>query len=412
MVMNRRQTAGIGKCLFQHRYMLLACFLGLFGLSGPAQAEHDQAFTVQGFGTLGAVRTTSEEVEFVRDITQPRGARKGWDVRTDSILGLQVNWQIKPELEAVVQGVSRYRYDRSFTPELSLAFLKYDPTPSLSVRAGRLGTEFFMMADSRLVGYSFLTVRPPGDYFWYLPFYSINGADAALSLPVGDHVLRGKLFYGHAYGKIPLAERQWKIDQSPMMGGYLEYQFAAWLVRLGYANIRFRNDLPISEEFSGHAAFAPYPVVIRESLDYLKTAQTRSHYYSFGLTFDQGPWQLQFMLNHIDQGSYAFQNSSGGYALAGYRLGAVTPYLGYSWVYSQPRGRTMNPAVASVMAYSGSDQKTGIVGARWDVERNIALKVQWDAIRGEPASIFPYRRETAAWDGKMDVFSVTLDFVF
>jgi hypothetical protein len=50
---------------------------------------------------------------------------------------------------------------------------------------------------------------------------------------------------------------------------------------------------------------------------------------------------------------------------------------------------------------------------RWDVASNLALKAQWDAIRGEAASIFPYRRDNRAkWDGNMDVFSLTLDFVF
>jgi len=57
-------------------------------------------------------------------------------------------------------------------------------------------------------------------------------------------------------------------------------------------------------------------------------------------------------------------------------------------------------------------QHTTILGARWDVAHNIALKVQWDAVRGDPSSIFPYRREQPDWQGKMDVFSVTMDFVF
>src|SRR6185369_16058780 len=199
----------------------LLAVLGLM-FSPLAMAEAEPAFTVHGFGTLGAARTTSENVEFVRDISQPRGARTKWDGRTDSVLGLQANWRIAPELEAVVQGVSRYRYDRTFTPEIACAYLKYDPTPALSLRGGRLGTEFFMLADSRLVGYSYLTVRPPGDFFWYLPFYSIDGADALLTVSLGESVLRGKVFYGISDGSIPLADRQWKIDGSPLMGAYLE----------------------------------------------------------------------------------------------------------------------------------------------------------------------------------------------
>jgi hypothetical protein len=44
--------------------------------------------------------------------------------------------------------------------------------------------------------------------------------------------------------------------------------------------------------------------------------------------------------------------------------------------------------------------------------RNIALKAQWDGIRGDAQSIFPYRGEQPSWKGKMSVFSLTLDFVF
>jgi hypothetical protein len=119
------------------------------------------------------------------------------------------------------------------------------------------------------------------------------------------------------------------------------------------------------------------------------------------------------MLNHIEQGTNALENSDGGYALLGYRVGTVTPYLGYSWVRSKVRGNAPSPIANYVMQDSHSDQKTSFVGMRWDVAQNIALKAQWDAIRGEPSSIFPYRRDNRTkWDGSMDVFSLALDFVF
>jgi hypothetical protein len=377
-------------------------------LALPAIADNGSRFSVSGFGTVGAVRTSSDDVEFVRDISQPRGARSQWNGRVDSVFGLQASWRMTPEFEAVVQGVSRYRYDRTFTPEIAWAYLKYEPNPALSLRFGRLGTEFFMLADSRMVGYSYLTVRPPGDYFWYLPFFSVNGADAALTVPLGDNMLHGKIYYGIADGKIPLADRQWKIDGSPLMGAYLEYQTGAWVLRGSYANIRFNSSLPIADQFY---AVLP-PALARASLDYIETDGTRSHYYSLGLVYDSGPWQLQLMLNSVDQGSRAFENSRAGYVLAGYRIGSVTPYLGYSRVDSTRRGTTAHPGVARVQADSRTQQGTVIVGARWDVMRNLAFKAQWDAIRGDPSSIFPYRRETADWDGRLDVFSLTMDFVF
>lgn len=375
-----------------------------------AFAETSDQFTLQGFGTLGMARTTTRDVEFVRDLSQPRGISDSWSLQNDSVIGVQAAWRLNPQFEAVVQAMSRYSYNGNFNPELSWAYVKYEPTPNLSLRAGRLGTEFFMMADSRWVGYSFLTVRPPGDYFWYLPFYTIHGADAALTLPLGENLLRGKIFYGLSNGKIPLASEQWDIDASPMLGGYLEFQHGPWQIRGSYANIRFERDLPLAHVLGKMTP--PLPLSLTDAA-FLKTRDTRTHYYSLGLVYDQGPWQGQFMLNHIEQGTNALENSDGGYALLGYRVGTVTPYLGYSWVRSKVRGNAPSPIANYVMQDSHSDQKTSFVGMRWDVAQNIALKAQWDAIRGEPSSIFPYRRDNRAkWDGSMDVFSLALDFVF
>src|SRR6476659_7850861 len=73
-------------------------------------ANEESAFSLGGFGTLGAARTTGNQAEFVRDLSQPRGATDHWDSRVDSALGLQANWQLTPQLEAVVQATSRYRY--------------------------------------------------------------------------------------------------------------------------------------------------------------------------------------------------------------------------------------------------------------------------------------------------------------
>ena len=379
----------------------------LFFAAGLAAAA--ETFSIQGFGTLGAVRTDGDDVEFVRDLSQARGTGDHWSAATDSAFGLQAGWQPAAQWQVVVQALSRYRYDRSFRPEIAWAFVKYEPTPNLSLRAGRLGTEFFMLADSRWVGYSFLTVRPPGDYFWYLPFYSIHGADAALTLPAGEGIVRGKLFYGHSRGSIPLADEQWDIRGSPMVGGYLEYQSGPWQVRGSYANLRFERDLPLAPVLLKEAGI----VLAQADADFLKTRGTRTHYYSFGLVYDKGPLQAHLMLNHIEQGSNALESSDGGYALVGYRVGEWTPYLGYSRVYSKAGKRPPSQVAGYVVADSHSDQKTVFAGVRWDFARNLALKAQWDGIRGDADSLFPYRQDRrATWDGRLNVFSMSLDFVF
>ena len=152
---------------------------------------------------------------------------------------------------------------------------------------------------------------------------------------------------------------------------------------------------------------------------YLKTRNTRTHYYSLGLVYDKGPFQAQLMLNYIDQGTKSLRDSNAAYLLAGYRFGDVTPFVGYSRVRSSEKSRPLLGDVVSdsVAAYvvqdSHAEQSTVFAGARWDVARNVALKAQWDGIRGDSSSLFPYRKDDRArWGGRMDVFSVSMDFIF
>lgn len=396
-------------------FSVLLAFLGqsllclsLFFAAGAVQTAEEAAFSVRGFGTLGLTRTNSRNAEFVRDLSQAHGSVDDWQMHTDSLLGLQASYRFSRQLEGVVQAVSRYRYDKTYTPDLTWAFIRYQPTSNVSLRVGRLGTEFFMLADSRLVGYSYLTVRPPGDFFWHLPFYSIEGVDAAVSVPVGEAVMRGKVFSGISHEKIALANEVWNLGGSQMSGAYLDYLNGPWMLRASYSNIRFSNNLPIDNTLN---SLLPANLA-QEGHDYLATAGRRADYYSLGMVYDSGPWQAQLMLNQIRQGSRAFQNSSALYALAGYRMGSLTPFVGFSRVASQKRGDTANPVVNAIMADSHAHQSTWMLGARWDVARNIALKIQWDNIRGTPQSIFPFRRENTSWSGNMNVFSGTLDFVF
>lgn len=374
--------------------------------------------TLGGFGTLGAAHSSNDRAEFVRDLSQPGGIAGRWGLKTDTVLGLQANLRLNEQFEGVTQVVSRYNHHGDFTPELMWAFVKFDPTAALSVRAGRLGTEFFMLADSRLVGYSYLTVRPPNDYYGALPFSHIDGADIQATMPLGDGLVRAKAYYGLTREELPLSYRKWDIANSGMGGAYLDYQQGGWQWRVAYAQIRFKQNLPIDDlQAALRSAGATSAAAA------LTAAGKTSHFWSGGMVYDHGPWQVQAMLNYTDQGSVLFESSRAGYVVAGYRVGEFTPFLGYSRIKSAPKRFStglpdlgmlaqLNATVASVLADSHSDQHTISAGVRWDVYRNVALKAQYDAIRGTPTSIFPYRWEKPDWNGKAGIFSLTLDFVF
>jgi hypothetical protein len=40
------------------------------------------------------------------------------------------------------------------------------------------------------------------------------------------------------------------------------------------------------------------------------------------------------------------------------------------------------------------------------------LKLQWDAIQGNPSSVYNYRWEQSDWNGRMQVVNMAFDFAF
>jgi hypothetical protein len=401
--------------------LLVGACLSL-SLSCPSWAEGDgggSGMSLQGFGTLGLTRSNTDLAQFVRDLSQPLGAGSQWTARVDSLLGLQVNLALSPSTEAVLQVITRYHGDQTYQPELTWAFLRHDFSPDYSLRAGRLGTEFYMLGDSRLVGYSNISVRPPADFYGTLVFSYIDGMDLSATRPLGAGLLKAKLFAGRSPEKSPYAPGiLWDLQGSSLVGGYLDYSRGPWQFRLSHAQVRFNQEMPVDallQSLGDPLHGVPYLSRVPE----MSTAGQRAHFSSLGLVFDQGPLNVQLMLNQVRHDSAAYADSHAAYLQGAYRFGAFTPYLGVSRSFTDDEAlpssgdpfldRFLTP---SLVAKSRINQHTWTLGSRWDLQKNLALKAQLDWIRGQPSSQFLFKDTQTGWDGRMTVFSLALDFVF
>ena len=380
----------------------------------------NSAFTVRGFGTLGLASSSSSHAEFVRDLSQPVGIKDGqWSGRIDSILGVQANWQATDSVELVGQVVSRLHYDRSHNPEVMWAFAKWEPDPRFSFRAGRIGADFMILADSRLVGYSYLPVRPSPDYFGPLFFSHFDGIDVSAAMPLGEGVLRGKVFGGWTQEKSGGVLGVWDTSGSPVHGAVLEYVNGPWQFRGNLASIRFAEDMKTGFLTNPLRSIGtPQSIAAAEALQ-IKDTVTR--FLSLGVVYDKGPVLVQGMLNKISNETRIVEDSHAGYLLAGYRFGAVTPYAGISRWKTQsvqppstglPVLHPLNQAYVQFFRAIHVNRTTYSLGMRWDLRADVALKFQWDAVRATRDTLFSVRNFDPEWNGKTDVLSVTLDFIF
>ncbi len=382
-----------------------------------------ETLSIRGFGTLGGAYNVDGQAGFIRDISQPEGARgNGVDWEIDSRLGLQATWKPREDFESTVQAISKYTSDGNYRPQVTWAFLKYAISPNLLVRTGRLGADLYLQTDSRDVGYAYLWVRPPVDYFGQFFASNFDGADLTVTQGFGDGVFRGKLYMGQAFESIPADEGgQYSLDGTTLVGGHIEYQNLNWLFRIGYADIRLENESATESLLNAlRSTGVPQAVALAQAMS---LAGKYTSFFGVGVAYDEGPLQAQLAINHLSSDALTSPSSTAGYFSVGYRIGLWTPYLIYSRTKSENNQRStglpdiplfeaINTGTAQALSLGRADQETFSLGVRYDFSRNMDFKLQLDHINSRINPSLLWSNPDPDWDGQTTIISATLDFIF
>lgn len=408
------------------RYSLMLLML-LPGLGRTEEYSEQDLFSLSGFATLGAVYNSTDQADFLRDLSQREGAgySRQLDFGVDSLLGLQLDAKISSEISASAQLISHRRYDNSYTPELNWGFVKYTPNDSVQARVGRLGFDVYMQADSRNVGYSYLPVRPPVDYYGGLPISYMDGVDFVFKQPAGEGIAKFQFAMGYAREKLPVqgTNNELDLNGSPLWGGYFDYQLQNWQFRVGYARLKLENELPDLDLFLNvlrSPQLRPFPGPAQFAEDAMIKGKT-VEFISAGMIYDNGPLQIQLMLRRLLATTISYPDNDAGYLMVAYRFGALTPYFSYSKVKPRvikhdvglpdiPVFSQINGLSRLIQPYPLNDQSTLSLGVRYDVMHNLDLKFQVDQVDGRDS--FQWANKQPAWDGRATIYSLTLDFIF
>jgi hypothetical protein len=385
-------------------------------------------FEFDAFGTLGLVHSSEDQADFTHGILVPRGAgaSESWSPKVDTVLAGQLTARFTPRLSAVVQVVSEYRYDDSWTPRLEWANLKYELTPYLAVGIGRVASPIFMLTDTRRITYALPWSRPPIEVYGLYPVTSNDGVSALWTSRIGDatHVL--EVSYGRSdskysrNGQTGVAEaRQQLIVRSTLERGALS-------VHLGYspAELTLPQYQPFFDAFR---QFGPQGDAIADRYE-PRGRDTR--YLGVGATYDPGRWFVMAELAELKFDG-VLASRGGGYVTAGLRHGPLTPYV--TWAKTRrTRQRTLqlldldslpsesmaaaaalNAQLAAIVA-DVPDQRTISLGLRWDFALNLCLKLQYDhtdLAAGNTGMLSNFQPGFVP-GGKVKLFGISASFVW
>lgn len=367
-------------------------------LTGGAQAAEPEGFDLDlnAYGTLSAVHSSEDKADFVASLQHAEGAGFSDSVAygIDSRVGLQLTATFTPKLTAVVQVVSEQRYDKSYSPVVEWANVKYDVTPDFSLRAGRIVLPILMTSEYLRVGYATHWVRPPVEVYRMIPVTNNDGIDASWRKQFGDYTYTLLAYTGNRDAE--LARGKVRGENSSGLINTLE--FGNMQLRLGLTRSNL-DAASIDGFFDLFRQFGTQGDGIADRYDFaskmLKAAVLGAHY-------DSGNWFAMAEWIHIDMDSFV-GTSNAWYISGGYRFGHVTPFVTYSRKdsledFSHEPGLDVGALPPALQGYAAglnaglaeflrpTDSATLSVGTRWDFADRFSFTVQLDHVRAGTTS--------------------------
>ena len=399
-------------------------------------------FALRGFGTLGIVHSSEKNADFTSGFFEPNGAgyTRSWAPGVDTKLGVQADARFSDKLTAVLQLVSQHQYNNTYEPRVEWANLKYQFTPDFDIRLGRTVTTQFMVSDSRMVGYANLWIRPPREVYGLVPLTNKDGIDANYRFAVGEATNSVHVSYGVANPKLPDSGTV-KARNYSSLANTLNY--GPITLRASYSWGRVHLNTPGTDalldgltQFGNTVSAIPgFAPAGRQALNLANKYRFQNKplsFLSFGASYDRDEWLLMAEWAGLN-GASILADSTAWHATAGYRIGTFTPYLTVARLRSEKRSETgistaalaaipplaataatLNDGVNRALAGGAPGQKSLVIGVRWDLIKNTALKAQYDYMildsmsSGRLGNVQPNFQP----GGKVNAISFALDFIF
>ncbi|MCG9682126.1 porin [Vibrio sp. Isolate23] len=330
-----------------------------------AQVQLTNELSLSGFGTFSAAKSDNNTPVFYgRDITHD------WCFDCDSTLGLQLDWQLLPNLRSVLQGLKRPQ-DAFSSPTLERAFLEYSAADH-RIKVGRLRSPMFIMSEYYYVSSTYPWLRLPVDvYGGQLGITHFEGTSVELNYEfLNQFYLSLTPFYALANEEeYELYGQSFTLDVKSAYGLGADFYFEDSQLHLSYTDVEAQQTFTNQHEIFFNI-----------------------HLLSLGVSYTINAWHFQaetLLSNEL---------YSNWYAGVDYRLSKWTPYV----QYGQSRKSKMSNSY--------------LFGVRYYFTTQINTSLEWQRIEGQKNVISgqftQLQNSSETFASKVDLISIGLSFTF
>lgn len=380
-MINKKFTMGIA----------VALFLGF--LSGNSFAADSYRFN----GFLSAAGGKTLDDDDTRRVDWPSNGVYDEDIdfRPDTILGVQLQFNVNDRLRATGQLVSRGGDGYGTGAEWAYASYKVDE--SLTLHAGRKRAPFYLYSDYLDVGYTYHWIRPPmevyGDPFTSYDGFSANYQRAVASWDMASGFYAGSETYKDTTDSIDLS-----FDVKNILGGFVTFSNDIFTLRANYftgmVSLSFDEHLLEGGDspFEGITFYLPAGTPIKED--------SRVNFWGGAIKADNG--SLFAIAEYTKTDLNPMGDFDNYYVSIGARITDFTPHLTYS-----------NRLAEDVATDAEKSETSAVtVGLRWDFAPDIAFKLEYQQVTEDEPVGYAGNLDADGLADDVDLISFGVDLIF
>ncbi len=372
----------------------------------PAFALEQGEHRFNGFGTVGVTHLGGEDDGRSYGINGQ--TNDSWRGDQLSKFGAQLSYGLTDSVGVTVQATAKAQQDE-WKANLEWAYLSWQTTDQLMLRAGRLRSPVYMYSESLDVGYSYPWLRLPDEVYSQVQVTNYEGLDAVYTVPLSYGSVTFQLAGGQAKNRDYYAyDDQFDIDYDKLFGASISLatnQFGT--LRIGYVEADITTDIngTVNNYLTGNP---------NDNLSLLVLDKEKGKFTSIGYQYDNGTWvsNNEWTSRMIENDGLEAIDSF--YLMGGRRFGDFLPHVTYAQL-DDNGGRQSSwtlglnyqaaPTVVVKGEYKRVDTQNGYDGVftrnAQEVFDNEVHSRFGGALGGAPARNY---------DG--DIVSVGVDFVF
>lgn len=373
--------------------------------------------TVSGFLSVGGGMVDEEYPANAQGVTPPNYKGYEEDFTFDNnLLGLQVTGTVSEKVTATAQLIARSADDYQVNSEW--AYLTWQASDTVKVRAGRLRIPLYMYSDFIDVGYSYAWVTPPPEVY-FSPFNNVDGVDIYVSNTLGIFDATLQAYVGSFTddfvqdGVVTNTKARNQIGVSGTIGKDW------WTLRAAHHQSELTLDLSgvvLGPQLT-LGGLAQYLTVIGfpENTQRLLAEEDDVTFTEIGINMDTGRFVAAAEYIEFDPGESMLSKNIRQYVMVGVRTGEwlfhVTaseakdevsrPEQGLPAGQPDPLFGNTSVIIGTLQAVARAqvvEREVMSLGTRWDVTTGTAIKFQYDDVDDEV--------------GDQKVYSVALQTVF